>query len=131
MSVTSVARGEALARFLVEAPDQLLEDRGHNVVVEPGVPNRAVGLHHRRRTQVDVGRGGLLDMALETAPWRRILNADRRGWVLIGECTSDIGVHVHRNAIPMCVPALPYMAGSLAVATRPPERCCRSGAGGR
>ena len=31
---------------------------------------------------------GLNDTAHETAPWRRILNADRRGWVLIGECTS-------------------------------------------
>ena len=30
----------------------------------------------------------LRDMALETAPWRRILNADRRASVLIGECTS-------------------------------------------
>ena len=74
---------------------------------------------------------GLNDTAHATAPWRRILNADRRGWVLIGGCTSDIGVHVHRNAISMCVPALPYTAGSLAVATRPLERCCRSGARGR
>ena len=56
-----VARGEVLAHFLVEAPDQLLEEHGHKVVVEPGVSNRAVGLHHRRRTQVDVGRGDLLD----------------------------------------------------------------------
>ena len=35
------------------------------------------------------------DMALETAPWRRTLNAERRGSVLIGECTSDIWEHVH------------------------------------
>ena len=26
---------------------------------------------------------GLSDTAHETAPWRRILNADRRGWVLM------------------------------------------------
>ena len=32
----------------------------------------------------------LRDMALETAPWRRILNADRRASVLIGECTSGV-----------------------------------------
>ena len=70
-------------------------------------------------------------MALETAPWRRILNADRRASLLIGECTSDIGVHVHRNAIFMCAPALPYVAGCLAVAARPPERRRRSGAFGR
>ena len=30
----------------------------------------------------------LRDMALETAPWRPILNADRRASVLIGACTS-------------------------------------------
>ena len=70
-------------------------------------------------------------MALETAPWRRTLNADRLGWVLIGECTSDNGVHVHRNAISMCAPALPYMAACLTVAARPPERRRRSGAFGR
>ena len=39
---------------------------------------------------------GLNDTAHETAPWRRILNADRRGWVLIGGLTSDIGVHAPR-----------------------------------
>ena len=74
---------------------------------------------------------GLNDTAHETAPWRRILNADRRGWMLIGECTSDIGVHVHRKAISMCTPALPYVAGCLTVAARPPERRRRSGALGR
>ena len=60
-----VARGEVLARLLVvllvEAPDQLLEDRAHAVVVEPGMPDRAVGVEHRIRTQVDFGRGELLD----------------------------------------------------------------------
>ena len=73
----------------------------------------------------------LRDMALETAPWRRILNADRRASVLIGECTSDNGVHVHRNAISMCAPALPYVAACLTVAARPPELRRRSGAFGR
>ena len=74
---------------------------------------------------------GLNDTAHDTAPWRRILNADRRGWVLIGECTSDTGVHVHRNVNSMCAPALPYVAGCLTVAARPPERRRRSGALGR
>ncbi len=64
-------------------------------------------------------------------PGRRTLNAERRGLVLIGECTSDIGVHVHRNVISMCAPALPYVTGCLAVAARPPERRRRSGALGR
>ena len=31
---------------------------------------------------------GLNDTAHETAPWRRILNADQRASLLIGECTS-------------------------------------------
>ncbi len=59
------------------------------------------------------------------------MNADRRASVLIGECTSDNGVHVHRNAISMCAPALPYVAACLTVAARPPERRRRSGAFGR
>ena len=59
------------------------------------------------------------------------MNADRRASVLIGECTSDNGVHVHRNAISMCAPALPYVAACLTVAARPPELRRRSGAFGR
>ena len=74
---------------------------------------------------------GLNDTAHETAPWRRILNADRRGWVLIGVCTLEIGVHVHGIADSMCATALPYVAGCLTVAARPPERRRRSGALGR
>ena len=35
----------------------------------------------------------------------------------IGVGTSDNGVHVHRNVIPMCAPALPYMAGCLGSCT--------------
>ena len=60
-----VARGPMLARLLVvllvEAPDQLFEDRPHTVVVEAGVPDRAVGVAHRGRAQVDVGRGEFFD----------------------------------------------------------------------
>ena len=70
-------------------------------------------------------------MALEPAPRRLVMNADRLGWVLIGECTSDNGVHVHRNANSMCAPALPYTAACLTVVARPPERRRRSGAFGR
>ena len=64
-----VARGEVLAGLLVvllvEAPDQLLEDRAHAVVVERGMPDRAVGVDHRSRTQVDVGRGELFDQGTQ------------------------------------------------------------------
>ena len=60
-----VARRPVLARLLVvllvEAADQLLEDRAHAVVVEAGMPDRAVGVLHRGRAEVDVGRGELLD----------------------------------------------------------------------
>ena len=31
----------------------------------------------------------------------------------IGECTSDIGVHVHGITDSMCATALPYVAGCL------------------
>ena len=52
--LNGVARGEMLARLLVvllvEAPDQLLEDRPHAVVVEPGMPDRAVGVQDGVRT---------------------------------------------------------------------------------
>ena len=43
----------------------------------------------------------------------------------------DIGVLVHGIAIPMGTPALPHVAGGVAVAPRPPERRCRSGGCGR
>ena len=62
---------------------------------------------------------------------RGIPDVVRRASVPIRECTSDNGVHVHRNAISMCAPALPYVAGCLTVAARPPERRRRSGAFGR
>ena len=44
--------------------------------------------------------------------------------------TSNNGVHVHGNPDSPCATALPYVAGRLAVARRPPERRCRSGACG-
>ena len=43
----------------------------------------------------------------------------------------DIGVHVHENAASMCAPAVPHVAGCVAVAPRPLERRCRSGGCGR
>ena len=84
-------------------------------------------------TEVDLFGGQHRDaaMAFESASGGRILTPGRRASVLIGECTSDNGVHVHRNAISMCAPALPYVAVCLTVAARPPERRRRSGAFGR
>ena len=70
-----VARRPVLARLLVvllvEAPDQLLEYRAHAVVVEPGMPDRAVGVLHRGGTQVDVGRGELLDQRAQRVGLRQ------------------------------------------------------------
>ena len=43
----------------------------------------------------------------------------------------DIEVHVHGTVVAMCAPAVPYVAGCFAVAPRPPDRRCRSGACGR
>ena len=60
-----VARRPVLARLLVvllvEAADQLLEDRAHPVVVEAGRPDRAVSVLYRGGAEVDVRRGELLD----------------------------------------------------------------------
>ena len=60
-----VARRPVLARLLVvllvEAADQLLEDRAHAVFVEARMPDRGVGVLHRGGAEVDVGRGELLD----------------------------------------------------------------------
>ena len=60
-----VARGPVLARLLVvllvEAAHQLLEDRAHAVIVEPGMLHRAVAVAHRIGAQVEFGRGELLD----------------------------------------------------------------------
>ena len=59
--------------LLVEAADQLLEDRAHAVVVEAGMPDGAVGVHHRIRTEVDVRRGESLNQRAQGVglrePW--------------------------------------------------------------
>ena len=120
-----IARSE---RVILEGDDRALETYGD---LQAG-PERIVELKElHRSSSPGTMIHGFTTWPLPTAPWRRILNADRRGAVLIGECTSDNGVHVHRNAIFMCAPALPYMAGCLTVAARPPERRRRSGAFGR
>ena len=54
-----------LVVLLVERPDQLLEDRAHRVVVEPGVPHGAVAGVDRLRAEVDGGVDELLDQRAE------------------------------------------------------------------
>ena len=92
-----VARGPVLARLLVvllvEAPDQLLEDRAHAVVVEAGVPDRAVGAVHRGRAQVDVGGGQLLDQRAEG-----VGPGEPRDLVAELEVVEDV-LHVGREAV--------------------------------
>ena len=126
----------AAARREIARIEQTIRAKDGRVLDEYGDPqaylkriNRVEGAPPILERRHDDRR--LHDMALETAPRRRILSADRRGSVLIWECTSDIGVHVHRNAISMCAPALRYVAGCLAVMARPPERRRCSGAFGR
>ena len=99
--------------------------RGHAGAAEglPDLPPRA------SRFLRTCSRGGA--SRLTTCSSTPACPGDRRGSLPIGECTSDNGVHVHRNAIFMCVPALPYVAACLTVAARPAERRRRSGAFGR
>ena len=59
------------------------------------------------------------------------LEREWRGSMPIRARTSDNGVDVHGNPDSLCATALPYVVGRLAVARRPPERRCRSGACGR
>ena len=92
-----VARGPVFARLLVvllvEAPNQLFEDRPHAVVVESGMAHRAVGVHHRRGAQVDVGRGELLDQGAQGVgagePWDLVAEL---------EALQDV-LHVRREPV--------------------------------
>ena len=60
-----VARREVLSGFLVvflvESPDQLLENHAHGVVVQPRQTNRAIIIQNRIRAEVDGGRNKLLN----------------------------------------------------------------------
>ena len=65
-----IPRSPVLARFLVvflvESPDQFLEDRAHAVVVQARLPDRAIAVHHRIGAQVDIRRGKFLDQGSES-----------------------------------------------------------------
>ena len=50
------------------------------------------------------------------------MNADWRGSVPIGECTSDNRVRVRREAVPRQTRTPSYVVGCLAVAVRPHQR---------
>ena len=54
-----------LVVLLVEAADQLLEDRAHRMVVEPRQPDRPVRVFDRVRAQVDRAIKQLLDQVAE------------------------------------------------------------------
>ena len=92
-----VAGRPVLARLLVvllvEATDQLLEDRAHAVVVEAGMPDRAVGVLHRDGAEVDVGRGELLDQRAQRVGLR-----EPRYLVAELEALEDV-LHVGREPV--------------------------------
>ena len=84
-----IARSE---RVILEGDDRALETYGD---LQAG-PERIVELKElHRSSSPGTMIHGFTTWPLPTAPWRRILNADRRGAVLIGECTSDIWEHAH------------------------------------
>ena len=92
-----IARGPVLTRLLVvllvEAAHQLLEDRAHAVVVEPGMLDRAVGVKHRAGAQVDVGGGKLLDQGAQ-----RVGAGQSRNLVAELEVVEDV-LHVGREPV--------------------------------
>jgi len=54
-----------LVVLLTEAPNQLLEDRAHAVVVKAGMSDGTVSVLHPGEAEIDVGRGELLDERAE------------------------------------------------------------------
>ena len=95
-----------LAVLLAEAPDQFLEDGPHAVVVEAGVPDRAVGVHHRIGTQVDVRLGQLLDKRTQ------------------GD-VGPVGRDSDPNGIQRCLHVEYGPLGGLQHGAQPPEHCHR------
>ena len=71
-----IARGPVLAGLLivllVEAADQLLEDRAHRVVIQAGVLDRAVAVADRVGAEVHVLRQELLDQRAERVGLREL-----------------------------------------------------------
>ena len=92
-----VARRPVLARLLVillvEAPDQLLEDRPHRVVVEAGMLDRAIAVHDRIGAEVDVRREELLDQRAECVGL-----GQARDLIAELELLEDV-LHVRREAV--------------------------------
>ncbi len=92
-----VARCPVFARLLVvllvEAADELLEDRAHRVVVEAGVLHRAVAVQHGVGAQVDVRREELLDERAE-----RVGFGEPRDLVAELEVVQDV-LDVGREAV--------------------------------
>jgi hypothetical protein len=92
-----IARRPVLAGLLivllVEATDQLLEDRAHRVVVEARVLHRAVAVLHRVRAQVDGRAEELFNQGAE-----RVGLGEARDLVAELEVVEDL-LHVGREAI--------------------------------
>ena len=104
-----VARRPVLAGLLVvllvEAAHQLLEDRAHGVVVEAGMPDRAVGVPHRDGAEVDVGRGEFLDQRAQGVGLREPLDLVAELEVLedvlhVGREPVEVGAKVGLELLP-------------------------------
>ena len=77
-----------LVVLLVEAAHQLFEDRAHAVVVEAGMPHRAVGVQDRGGAQIDVGAVSFSTSAPKASAldrrgsWLRNSKLSRMSWTL-------------------------------------------------
>ncbi len=126
------------SRFKDAAPEQLFETvrDGSPLSSRSGRragPTAAKGVAHKALTGSDQALAPPMQPgpgALAAAPLKADLEWEWRGSMPIRARTSNNGVHVHGNPDSPCATALPYVAGRLAVARRPPERRCRSGACG-
>jgi len=102
-----VALGPVLAGLfvvlLVEAADQLLEDRAHAVVVETGLLHRAIAVQDRFGAQVDVRREQLLDQRVQ-----RIRLRQPRDLVAELELLEDV-LHVRREAVQVSLEVRPEL----------------------
>ena len=92
-----IAGGEVLAGLLVvllaEAPDQLLEDGAHAVVVEAGHTQAAVGVEHGAGAEVDRAVEELCDQKAEN-----VIVHQARDLVAEPELFQDL-LHVGREAV--------------------------------
>gem|GEM_PF-1948560 len=79
--------------FLVEAAHEFLEDGAHGVVVEAGMSDRAIAVLHRIGTEIDVGRGQLVDQRAQCIGFGKT-----RDLIAEFKVFKDV-LHVRREAV--------------------------------